>query len=91
MNPLAVLSLITHFLTHSRRFLKQSAQPTVLLSEYLISCLLLFSEVKASVQGSLTLGAHAQRGWVCVSVCYSQSHFSSVRLSHKGYDLLNGQ
>ena len=43
---------------------------------------------------SLTLGTHAQRGLllsVCVSVCYSQSHFSNVHSSHKGYDLLNGQ
>ena len=31
--------------------------------------------------GLVTLGAHAQRGyssWVCVSVCYSTSHFSNV-------------
>ena len=46
----------------------------------------------------VTLGAHAQRGygsWVCVSVCvcvcYLTSHFSNVRLSHKRYDLPNGQ
>ena len=42
----------------------------------------------------ITLGAHAQRGygsWVCLSVCYSTSHFLSVCSSHKGYDLLNGQ
>ena len=42
----------------------------------------------------ITLGAHAQPGygsWVCVSVCYSISHFSGVFSSHKGYDLLNGQ
>ena len=29
--------------------------------------------------------------WVCVSVCYSSSHLSSVRSSHKGHHLLNGQ
>ena len=29
--------------------------------------------------------------WVCLSVCYSQSHFSSVCSSHKGYNPLNGQ
>ena len=28
---------------------------------------------------------------VCLPVCYSTSHFSSVRLSHKGYHLLNAQ
>ena len=28
---------------------------------------------------------------VCVSVCYSTSHFSNVCSSHKRYDLLNGQ
>ena len=50
----------------------------------------------------LTLGAHAPEGygsWVCVSVClsvclsvcYLTSHFSNVRLSHKRYDLSNGQ
>ena len=42
----------------------------------------------------ITLSAHAQRGygsWVCVSVCYLTSHFSNVRLSHKRYDLPNGQ
>ena len=27
----------------------------------------------------------------CVCVCYSQSYFSGVSSSHKGYDLLNGQ
>ena len=52
-------------------------------------------------ESSLTLGAHAQRGtvvgFVCLSVylsvciCYSQSHFSGVCSSHKGYALLNGQ
>ena len=45
----------------------------------------------------ITLGAHAQRGYgscvlcVCLSVCYSTSHFSNVCSSHKRYDLLNGQ
>ena len=42
----------------------------------------------------ITLSAHAQRwygSWVCVSVCYSTSHFSSVCSSHKRYDLFNGQ
>ena len=46
-------------------------------------------------QWIITLGVHAQRGYgswsVCVSVCYSTSHFSNVCLSHKRYDLLNGQ
>ena len=41
----------------------------------------------------LTLGAHAQRGlqYLGLCVCYSQSHFSGVCSSHKGYHLLNGQ
>ena len=42
----------------------------------------------------ITLRAHAQRGygsWVCLSVCYSTSHFMGVCSSHKGYDLLNGK
>ena len=42
----------------------------------------------------VTLGAHVQQGygsWVHVCVCYSTSHFTGVRSSHKGYDLLNGQ
>ena len=30
-------------------------------------------------------------GSVCLSVRYSQSHFSGVCSSHKGHDLLNGQ
>ena len=30
-------------------------------------------------------------GFVCQSVCYSSSHFSSVFSFHKGYHLLNGQ
>ena len=41
----------------------------------------------------ITLGAHAQRGygsWVCVRVSLT-SHFSNVCLSHKRYDLPNGQ
>ena len=28
---------------------------------------------------------------LCVCVCYSPSHFSSVRSCHEGYQLLNGQ
>ena len=42
---------------------------------------------KPTVSVIITLGAHAQRGygsWVCL-------HFSNVRLSHKRYDLHNGQ
>ena len=30
-------------------------------------------------------------GSVCLCVCYLTSHFSNVRLSHKRYDLPNGQ
>ena len=30
-------------------------------------------------------------GSVCLSVCYSTSHFSNVCSSHKRYDLFNGQ
>ena len=37
----------------------------------------------------LTLGAHAQRGLQYLGL--SQSHFSGVCSSHKGYHLLNGQ
>ncbi|CAI8027324.1 hypothetical protein GBAR_LOCUS15632, partial [Geodia barretti] len=46
------------------------------------------SENKCVVSSEMifTLGAHAQRGycsWVCLCVCYSQSHFSNVCSSHK--------
>ena len=53
-----------------------------------------FRLTQLGLMGSLTFGAHAQRGycsWVCLCVCYSQSHFSNVCSSHKRYDLLNGQ
>ena len=67
----------------------------LILNHYLDTCTTcVYALLKCWVFSFSTLGAHAQRRLVvvlyyCVSACLSvTSHFSSVRSSHKGYDLL---